>query len=115
MIMNMNIFCLLFYYEDIKHKEYKFSWDSLDWSLEDKFKWLYKKLKRCTVFFICGFHSNFEEDLRKANIIKKIGHNGYAMRYETVYNDKKYIQFARWINQHHVFQAMGFTEFLASQ
>jgi hypothetical protein len=95
-----------------RHKEYKFSWDNLDWEFEEKLKWVYEKLRRCTIFVLCGFKSTFENDLKKFEIIRKIGHNGYAMRYETVTKDKKYIKLARWVNQHHIFQSFTFKEFI---
>lgn len=95
----------------ISHKEYKFAWDGKE-DLEYKFQWLYKHLKRCTIFVLCGFKNTFEENLEKFNIIKNIGHNGYCMRYETVYKEKRYIQLARWVNQHHIFNTMSFEDFL---
>jgi hypothetical protein len=94
-----------------RHREYKFSWDNLDWELEEKFRWLYSRLKRCTIFVLCGFNTTFEDDLNKLKILKLLGHNGYVMRYEKIYSDKKYITLARWVNQHHIFQAYSFEEF----
>ncbi|MFH1226797.1 MAG: hypothetical protein V1701_02700 [Planctomycetota bacterium] len=95
----------------IRHKEYHFAWDGkID--LSDKFRWLYKNLKRCTIYVLCGYNSTFAEDLSKFNILKKIGHNGFCMRYETVYKEKEYILLARWVNQHNLFHTHSFGEFL---
>lgn len=96
----------------IKHFEYKFAWDGDD-DLENKFRWVKEKLGRCTIFVICGFpKDNFEEVLRKFYLIREIGHNGYAMRYETFAKDKRYIKLARWVNQHHIFHPYTFKEFV---
>ena len=84
----------------------------MDWKLEDKFRWLYNRLGRCTIFILCGYKTDFEDDLKKLEIVKKIGHGGYVMRYEDVYTDKKYIQLARWANQHHIFHTHTFLDFL---
>jgi len=95
----------------IRHKEYHFAWDGrLD--LSDKFRWLYKNLKRTTVYVLCGYNTTFKQDLDKFNTLKKIGHNGFCMRYETVVHDKNYTLLARWVNQHHIFQTHTFKEFL---
>ena len=97
----------------ISHFEYKFAWDLDDESIIEKLKWVYQYLKRCTIFVICGFkEDNFEKVLRKFNIIRKIGHNGYAMRYEDYYNDGRYIKLARWVNQHKIFHTHTFEEFI---
>jgi hypothetical protein len=98
--------------KSIRHKEYKFSWDNLEWDLEEKFRWLYQNLGRCTIFVLCGFKTSFEDDLKKFEILRKIGHNGYCMRYETVYRHPKYIKLARWVNQHHIFHPFSFKEFI---
>lgn len=95
----------------IRHKEYHFAWDGKE-DLSDKFRWLYSHLKRCTIYVLCGFDSTFKQDLTKLNILKSIGHNGYVMRYETVYNDKKYILLARWVNQHKMFHTHSWEEYL---
>lgn len=97
----------------IRHKEYHFAWDGkLD--LSNKFKWLYTHLKRCTVYVLCGYNTTFNQDLDKFNKLKEIGHNGYCMRYKSVYNykDRTYILLARWVNQHYIFQTHTWKEFL---
>ena len=94
----------------IHHKEYKFSWDLDDNSMIKRLEYAYNKLRRCTIFVICGFLP-FEKILNKLEIIKSIGHNSYVMRHETVYHDKQYISLARWANQHHIFQTHTWEEF----
>lgn len=103
---------LLVELKKIRHKEYKFAWDGKD-DLEEKFRWVKDRLGRCTIFVICGFpNDNFEEVSDKFHLIRKIGHNGYAMRHENFYNDKRYIKLARWVNQHHIFHPYTFKEFI---
>ncbi len=97
--------------KSIRHKEYHFAWDGKE-DLTDKFRWLYFHLKRCTIYVLCGFDSTFEEELKKFNILKEIGHNAFCMRYETVFTDKKYILLARWVNQHKMFHTHTWKEFL---
>ena len=97
--------------KSIKHAEYKFAWDGNE-DLTDQLKYAKESFGQCTIFFICGFNRNFEQDLNRANKIKELGHCGYAMRHENVNKNKMYIQLARWVNQHHIFKKMTFEEFL---
>ena len=82
---------------------YRFAWDGKE-ELAEKFEWVYQHLKRCQVYVLCGFNSSFEEDLRKINTLRAIGHDAYCMRYDTCRKDKKYILLARWVNQHNLFK-----------
>lgn len=96
----------------VSHFEYKFAWDNEE-NLEDKFRWVKEKLGRCTIFVICGFpKDNFDEVVSKFHLLRKIGHNGYAMRHENFFSDKRYIKLARWVNQHHIFHPYTFREFI---
>ena len=94
----------------ISHKEYKFSWDMDGPVMVDRLKFAYAKLGRCTIFVICGFLP-YERILEKCAIIKSIGHNGFIMRHESVYDNPQYIELARYVNQHHIFQSMTLPEF----
>lgn len=97
----------------IKHLEYKFSWDLDDDNIIEKLKYIRNNIGRCTIFVICGYpEDNYDSCLRKFNILREIGHNGYCMRYEKVYSIKKYITLARWVNQHHIFKTHNFEQFL---
>lgn len=95
----------------IRHKEYHFAWDGQE-DLADKFRWLYSRLKRCTIYVLCGYNTTFQQDLDKFNILKKMGHNGFCMRYETVRTNPNYTLLARWVNQHHIFQTHSWLEFI---
>lgn len=94
----------------IRHKEYKFSWDMDDSTIVPRLKYVYEKLGRCTIFVICGFLP-YEKVLEKFELIKAIGHNGYCMRHENCYNEPRYIELARWVNQHPMFQGMTLEQF----
>lgn len=94
----------------IRHKEYKFAWDGNE-ALEDKFKYAYEHLKRCTVYVLAGFLS-WERTMEKLLKLKEIGHVAYLMRHESIYKEPRYIQLARWVNQHHIFRGMTFEQFL---
>lgn len=95
----------------IRHAEYKFSWDGQE-DLTKQLKFAKEKLGQCTIFVICGFFRTFEEDLERFEILKSMGHVGYCMRHEEVYHDRKYIQLARWVNQHQMFKKLTFDQFL---
>jgi len=94
----------------IRHERYKFAWDNKE-DLTDKLKWLYKQLGCCTIFVLCGFKLTFEEALERFHIIKDIGHNGYAMRYRPIYNEKRYKYLAEWVNQRHIFHSYSWKDF----
>jgi len=96
--------------KSIRHTQYYFAWDD-DSDLLEKFEYIYKHLNQCSVFILVGFNTSFDDDLKKCNELKKIGHRPYIMRFETVYSDPKYIQLARWANQRHIFSKMNFCEF----
>jgi hypothetical protein len=94
----------------ITHKKYKFAWDMEDDNMENRLHFAFDKLGRCTIFVIVGFLA-YEKILKKLETIKRIGHNGFLMRHETVYNEPRYIELASWVNQHHIFQSMTLEEF----
>jgi hypothetical protein len=96
----------------IRHLEYKFGWDG-EVDMSDKLEYLHKQLGQCTIFVIVGFLS-YERIIEKLNIIKSIGHNIFVMRHTSVYSEKKYIELARWGNQHHIFKKMTLDEFRVS-
>lgn len=95
----------------IRHKEYKFSWDMDDNSMIARLSDAKDILGPCTIFIICGFLP-YEKILNKLDIIKKMGHNAYIMRHESVHYEKRYIQLSRWANQHHIFKKMTLDEFV---
>ena len=46
------------------------------------------------------------------NYLRERNQNAYLQRYNAYKADKKYIPLARWVNQHHLFHAMSYPEFL---
>ena len=96
----------------IRHKAYRFAWDTDDMSLAKKFKIVRKRLGQCMNYIIAGYpNDNFEQVLEKANILKEQGHRVYIMRHENHYHDQRYIQLARWANQPAQFCKKTFEDF----
>lgn len=97
------------------HKEYKFAFDHPTYvnGVEKTINILKKGgINRCTWYVLCGYDTEFNEDLQRLNYLRKNGQNAFVQRYSLVYKNKKYIALARWANQHHIFQAMTWEEFL---
>lgn len=99
--------------KSVRHKAYRFAWDSHDMSLEKKFKRVRERLGQCMNYILAGYEGDdFDIVLKKANILKGMGHRVYIMRYETYYEDPRYVQVARWANQPAQFCKRTFKEFL---
>lgn len=99
----------------IKHKEYKFSFDDPRYisSVDRAITLLQKnKINRCTWYVLVGFNTTFEEDLFRLIYLRKRNQNAYVQRYNYKNGDKKYIALSRWANQHHIFRAMTFEQFI---
>lgn len=97
----------------IRHIEYRFSFDTLQ--VEKDFKKvvaLFDKyeLGKSMWYVIVGFDTTIEEDLYRLNMIRASGHDAYVQRFNK--KEKVYIPLARWANQHNVFSAMSFNDFL---
>ena len=67
----------------------------------EKMKILTKYIKpyRIMVYFIVGFDSDFENDMKRFEIMREIGVDPFAMPYNDVKKDKKRLDFCRWINK----------------
>lgn len=74
-------------------------------------------IKRALWYVLVGFDTNWEEDMYRVELLKKLGQRPYVMRYKTV-KDKnhplhtKYALFASWANQYQFFHVMDFDKFL---
>ena len=95
----------------IKHEKYKFSWDLDDDTFVEKLKMARENLGVCRIFVIVGFLP-WEKIMRKLDILKEMGHDPYIMRHRSVYQEKRYIQLARWVNQPAQFKKRTFEQFL---
>lgn len=63
-------------------------------------------------YVLVGFNTTFQEDLERLNFLRNNNQNAYVQRYESCYSKPEYIQLAQWVNQHHIFQAMRFEDFV---
>jgi len=99
----------------IPHSEYRFAFDSL--IVEPHVKKAIKLLKsvginRCLWYVLVGFNTTFEQDLYRLNLLRDLNQNVYVQRYNSNFTDKRHIALARWGNQHHIFQAMTWKQFI---
>ena len=104
--------------KSIRHHEYRFAFDSplmID-SVGDAITLLQSQgISRCSWYVLCGFDTTFEEDLFRLNYLRERNQNAYVQRYRRngTKEDKRLTALARWGNQHRIFQAMTWPEFLA--
>jgi len=100
--------------KSIRHIEYRFSFDNP--TTLPTVKRAIRLLKEHGLspsmwFVLVGFDTTFEQDLDRLNFLKNSGQDAFVQRFETCYHEKKYIQLARWANQHNIFKKMTFDEF----
>ena len=76
----------------------------------EKLEWIKKELGTCFIYVIVGI-LGWDKEMEKFEILKKIGHDPYCMRFETCDGNKDYIQMARWVNQPAQFKKKTFEEF----
>jgi len=96
------------------HVEYRFAFDDIRMkpTVDMAVSMLRKHgINRCEWFVLVGFDSTFQEDLERVNFLRDRNQNAYVQRYNRT-KDPKYIPLARWVNQHHLFQAMTWEQFL---
>lgn len=99
----------------IKHYEYHFAFDSMqDKSKVEKGIEILQEvnIRRSCFYVLVGFDTTIADDLERLNFLRDKKQNAYVQRYYYKKGDKKYIALARWVNQHHIFQAMTFNQFL---
>jgi len=60
----------------------------------------YIKPYHVMVYFIVGFNSNFEEDMKRFKIMRELGVDPFAMPYKNITKkDRKILDFCRWVNK----------------
>lgn len=98
--------------QKLRHNEYKFAWDNNDFSTKRirKISNIFYWFGKCQFYVLVG-NLPFNVILKKLNILKNIGHNGYIMRLERVMRDKLFIALSRWVNQKWTFHKYTFEEF----
>ncbi len=102
----------------IPHVEYKFAFDHPSYlpTIQKALSILKNHgINKTTWYVLVGFDTTFKEDLDRLYYLKTNKQNAFVQRYETCYYQKKYIQLARWANQHHIFAKKTFEEFLRTR
>lgn len=97
------------------HKKYHFAFDHPSYlqSVEKAIDLLNRhEIKWSTWYVLVGFNTLFEEDLFRLNFLKEHNLNAYVMRYSSVKSKKKYIELARWANQHHIFHGYTWEKYI---
>jgi len=100
--------------KSIRHIEYRFAYDHPSYkpTVEKAIDLLQaNKINRCSWYVLVGFNTTFEQDMERLLYLRSRNQNAYVQRYKTVKADRKYIALARWVNQHHIFQAMTWEQF----
>lgn len=104
--------------KSIKHKEYRFAFDSpLYYKSVERAISLLKDggINRCLWYVLVGFDTTFQEDLDRVNFLRDRGQQAYIQRFRQPKNDWRHIALAQWVNQHHIFYAMTWEQFLNTE
>ena len=118
---NQGLDCRLLTEESIKllksisHIEYRFAFDDIKLKPQvEKALILLKQngINRCNWYVLVGYNSTPEEDLERLNFLRDRKQNVYVQRYSYINGNKFHIVLARWANQHHIFQAMTYEQFI---
>lgn len=98
----------------ISHKEYRFAFDHPSYmaGVDKAIDLLQTEgINRCIWYVLVGFNTTPQEDLGRINYLRERGQTVYVQRY----NYKRglfYVALTRWSNQHHIFKAMTWEQFL---
>lgn len=96
----------------IRHREYRFAFDDPAYlrSVEKAINLLQAGgLRRSFWYVLVGFNTTFAQDLERLEYLKARGQTAFVQRYEKTKGNRLVGQ---WANQHNVFKAMTFWEFL---
>ena len=99
----------------LSHTEYRFAFDSPAYykSVDRAIKLLQEGgINRSLWYVLVGFNTTFQEDLNRLNFLRERGQQAYIQRYQYKVRDYRYIALAQWANQHHIFYAMTWKQFL---
>lgn len=99
----------------ISHTEYRFAFDSPAYykSVDRAVKLLQENgINRCLWYVLVGFNTAFQEDLDRVNYLKERNQNAFIQRYVRHPIDWRITALARWVNQHDMFQAMTWEQWL---
>ena len=98
--------------KSIRHKEFRFAYDHPSYfpSVSKAIDLLEKNnIKWSTWYVLVGFNTSLDEDLSRLNYLRERNQRAFVQRYT---RDRKYIQLARWANQHHMFAKMTYEQFI---
>lgn len=108
--------------QSVRHKELRFAFDYPQYinSVERVINLLQSKgINRCSWYVLVGFNTTLKEDLFRLNYLRERNQIAYVQRYKSkkrkpeVKRDRiELIALARWANQHHLYRAMTWEQFL---
>lgn len=104
--------------KSISHTEYRFAFDSPAYynSVKKAISMLKDAgINRCLWYVLVGFNTTFQEDLDRVNFLRERGQQAYIQRFKRPKHDWRHIALAQWVNQHHIFYAMTWEEFLNTE
>ncbi len=107
--------------KSIRHVEYRFAFDhQVSTKTVDKAITLLqsKGINRCSWYTLIGYDSTLEDDLFRLNYLRNRNQIAYVQRFKGKQkpriqrNKTELIALARWANQHHLYRAMSWQQFL---
>ena len=96
----------------IRHKEYRFSYDSPDQhgTVSEAIRLLKAGgINRCFWYVLVGYDTTFKQDLDRLEFLKKMNQTAFVQRFS---KNRGNLLLGQWANQHGVFKKMTFREFL---
>ena len=101
--------------KSVKHYEYHFAFDNMiDEKKVIKGIQILQKVgitKSC-FYVLVGFNTTTQQDLYRINLIRRFKQNAYVQRYTYTKSTLFHTALARWVNQHHIFNAMTWEQFI---
>lgn len=95
--------------------EYRFAFDHPD-QIDSVKKALslmhFHGINRSFWYVLAGFNTTLEEDLFRLNYLRSQGQTAFVQRYNRC---KNRLRLAQWVNQHNVFKAMTYEQFLVKK
>jgi hypothetical protein len=98
----------------MSHKEYHFAFDvpASKTSVGQAIEMLQQHgIRRSIWYVLVGFNTSFQEDIERLDFLRERGQDVYVQRYN-MKTTKRLTALARWANQHGIFRAMSFKQFL---
>ena len=100
--------------KSILHIEYRFAFDHPSYldSVDKAITLLQSRgINRCLWYVLVAFDTTFQQDLERLNYLRGRGQTAYVQVYNNR-NTSLYSALSRWVNQHHLFKAMTWEQFL---